>query len=83
MYAVVWDKVVGGITGVYLSDTPVDQYMHGSMFVVAHFHFMLMGAGLFGAIGAITYWFPKMTGRMLGRAHRLHRLLGLPSSASR
>ena len=65
VYAVIWDKVVGGITGVYLSDTPVDQYMHGSMFVVAHFHFMLMGAGLFGAIGAITYWFPKMTGRML------------------
>jgi cytochrome c oxidase subunit I len=65
VYAVVWDKVVGGITGVYLSDTPVDQYMHGSMFVVAHFHFMLMGAGLFGAIAAITYWFPKMTGRML------------------
>ena len=65
LYAVVWDKVVGGITGVYLSDTPVDQYMHGSMFVVAHFHFMLMGAGLFGAIAAISYWFPKMTGRML------------------
>lgn len=65
VYAVVWNKVVGGITGVYLSDTPVDQYMHGSMFVVAHFHFMLMGAGLFGAMGAITYWFPKMTGRML------------------
>ena len=45
VYAVVWDKVIGGITGVFLSDTPVDQYMHGSMFVVAHFHFMLMGAG--------------------------------------
>ncbi len=65
VYAVVWNKVVGGITGVYLSDTPVDQYMHGSMFVVAHFHFMLMGAGLFSAIAAITYWFPKMTGRIL------------------
>ena len=49
----------------YLSDVPVDQYMHGSMFVVAHFHYMLMGAGLFAAIGAIAYWFPKMTGRML------------------
>lgn len=65
LYAMLWDKVVGGITGVYLSDTPVDQYMHGSMFVVAHFHFMLMGAGLFGAIAAISFWFPKMTGRML------------------
>ena len=65
VFAVLWDKVIGGITGVYLSDVPVDQYMHGSMFVVAHFHFMLMGAGLFAAIGAISYWFPKMTGRML------------------
>jgi cytochrome c oxidase subunit 1 len=65
VYAVVWNKVIGGITGVYLSDTPVDQYMHGSMFVVAHFHFMLMGAGLFAAMGAIAFWFPKMTGRML------------------
>ncbi len=65
VYAVIWNKIVGGITGVYLSDVPVDQYMHGNMFVVAHFHFMLMGAGLFAAIGAISYWFPKMTGRML------------------
>jgi cytochrome c oxidase subunit 1 len=65
VYAVIWNKIIGGITGVYLSDVPVDQYMHGSMFVVAHFHFMLMGAGLFAAIGAISYWFPKMTGRML------------------
>ena len=65
VYAVIWDKVVGGITGVYLSDVPVDQYMHGSMFVVAHFHFMLMGTGLFGAMGVIAYFFPKMTGRIL------------------
>ncbi len=64
VYAMIWDKVVGGLTGIYLSDTPVDQYMHGSMFVVAHFHFMLMGAGLFGAMAAIAYWFPKMTGKM-------------------
>jgi cytochrome c oxidase subunit 1 len=65
VYAVVWDKVIGGITGVFLSDTPVDQYMHGSMFVVAHFHYMLMGAGLFGAMGVIAYFFPKMIGRYL------------------
>ena len=64
VYAVIFDKVIGGITGVYLSDVPVDQYMHGSMFVVAHFHYMLMGAGLFGAMGVIVYWFPKMTGRI-------------------
>lgn len=64
VYAVVFNKLIGGITGVYLSDVPVDQYMHGSMFVVAHFHYMLMGAGLFGAMGGIAYYFPKMTGRL-------------------
>ena len=64
VYAVIFNKIIGGITGVYLSDVPVDQYMHGSMFVVAHFHYMLMGAGLFGAMAVIIYWFPKMTGRM-------------------
>ena len=64
VYAVIFDQIIGGITGVYLSDVPVDQYMHGSMFVVAHFHYMLMGAGLFAAMGVIVYWFPKMTGRM-------------------
>jgi cytochrome c oxidase subunit 1 len=37
------------------------------MFVTAHFHYTLMGAGLTGAIGALAYWFPKMTGRMLER----------------
>ena len=65
VYAVAFNKIIGGITGVWLSDVPVDQYMHGSMFVVAHFHYMLEGAALFAAIAAVTYWFPKMTGRML------------------
>jgi cytochrome c oxidase subunit 1 len=64
-YAVLWNFVIGGITGVYLSDVPVDQMAHGSMFVTAHFHYTLMGGALTGAIGALAYWFPKMTGRML------------------
>ncbi len=65
VYAVLWNFTIGGITGIYLSDVPVDQAMHGSMFVTAHFHYTLMGAGLTGALGALAYWFPKMTGRML------------------
>ena len=64
VYAVIWNMIVGGVTGVHLSDVPIDQYMHGSMFVVAHFHFMLMGAGLFAGIGSIVYWWPKVTARM-------------------
>jgi cytochrome c oxidase subunit 1 len=65
VYAVVFNLMIGGVTGIYLSDVPADQYFHGSMFVVAHFHYMLMGAGLFGAMGGIAFYFPKMTGRLL------------------
>src|SRR5674476_886468 len=57
--------IIGGITGLYLSDVPVDYALHGSMFITAHFHYTLMGAGLTGAIGALAYGSPKMTGRML------------------
>lgn len=63
--AFVWDFMIGGITGIYLSDVPADSYLHGSMYVTAHFHFTLMGAALTGAIGGLAYWYPKMTGRML------------------
>jgi cytochrome c oxidase subunit 1 len=64
-YAMLWNFIIGGITGIYLSDVPLDYQLHGSMFVTAHFHYTLMGAGLTGAMGALGYWFPKMTGRML------------------
>jgi cytochrome c oxidase subunit I len=65
VYAVVFNLMIGGVTGIYLSDVPADQYFHGSMFVVAHFHYMLMGAGLFGAMGGLAFYFPKLTGRVL------------------
>jgi len=64
-YAMLWNFIIGGVTGIYLSDVPADYALHGSMFLTAHFHYTLMGAGLTGAIGALAYWFPKMTGRML------------------
>ncbi|MDQ6687858.1 MAG: cbb3-type cytochrome c oxidase subunit I [Actinomycetota bacterium] len=66
-YAMLWNFIIGGVTGIYLSDVPLDYALHGSMFVTAHFHYTLMGAGLTGAIGAMAYWFPKMTGRMLDK----------------
>ncbi|MDT7575941.1 MAG: cytochrome c oxidase subunit, partial [Pseudonocardiales bacterium] len=66
-YAMLWNFIIGGITGIYLSDVPADYDLHGSMFVTAHFHYTLMGAGLTGAIGVLAYWFPKMTGRMLNQ----------------
>ena len=65
VFAFVWNFLIGGITGIYLSDVPADNYLHGSMFVTAHFHYTLMGAALTGAIGGLAFWYPKMTGRML------------------
>ncbi|MSV88157.1 MAG: hypothetical protein F2856_04405, partial [Actinobacteria bacterium] len=65
VYAFLWNMLIGGITGLYLSDVPADNYLHGSMYVTAHFHYTLMGAALTGALAGLAYWFPKMTGRML------------------
>ena len=67
IYAVLFNFTLGGITGIYLSDVSADAALHGSIFVTAHFHYTLMGAGLTSAIGALVYWFPKMTGRMFDK----------------
>jgi len=65
--------VIGGITGIYLADLPTDEILHGGMFVVAHFHFVIPGSMVFGFFAGFYYWFPKMVGRrldpMLGRLH--------------
>jgi cytochrome c oxidase subunit 1 len=65
VFAVIFNKMIGGVTGIYLSDVPADQFFHGNMFVTAHFHYMLMGVALFGAMGGVAYYFPKWTGRYL------------------
>ena len=67
VYALLWNFMIGGVTGIYLSDVPADATFHGSMYVTAHFHYTLMGAGLTGAIASLVYWFPKITGRMFDK----------------
>ena len=59
--------LIGGITGVYQSDVPVDTTVHGSFFVLAHFHYTIMGGLVFVFFGAVYYFFPRMTGRMLNK----------------
>lgn len=56
---------VGGMTGVLLSAPPVDFQVHNSLFLIAHFHGMVIGGFLFGFFAAFTYWFPKFTGFFL------------------
>jgi cytochrome c oxidase subunit I len=65
VYLFLWNFIIGGVTGIYLSDLPADQYFHGNMFVTAHFHYTLLGGAMIAATGGLCYWFPKMTGRML------------------
>ncbi|HUZ30207.1 MAG TPA: cytochrome c oxidase subunit I [Solirubrobacteraceae bacterium] len=57
--------VVGGITGIFLATFPVDWQLNDTYFVVAHFHYVLMGGAVFSIFAGIYYWFPKMTGRLL------------------
>ncbi|RIK92058.1 MAG: cytochrome c oxidase subunit I [Proteobacteria bacterium] len=64
--------VLGGLTGVMLGSVPLDLQVHDSFFVVAHFHYVLVGGAVFPLLGAITYWFPKLTGRLL--SERLGKL---------
>src|SRR5438477_2208660 len=61
--------LIGGITGIYLAAVPVDTQLHQSYFVVAHLHYVLFGGSVFTIMAGIYYWFPKITGRMLG--HKL------------
>ncbi len=57
--------VIGGITGVMVASVSFDQQVHDSYFVVAHFHYVLVGGSVFPLLGAFYYWFPKVTGRLL------------------
>ncbi len=62
--------VIGGMTGVLLALPPVDFLMHNSLFLIAHFHNVIIGGVVFGLFAGYTYWFPKAFG------FRLHEGLG-------
>ncbi len=55
---------IGGLTGLFLGILSVDVHLHDTYFVVAHFHYVMMGSTLVAFLGALHYWFPKITGKM-------------------
>jgi len=57
--------VIGGLTGVIIASVPLDLELHDTYFIVAHFHYVLIGGAVFPLLGILTYWFPKITGRMM------------------
>ncbi len=59
--------LVGGLTGVFLSSVAIDYGMQGSYWVVAHFHYAVLGGGVWGVLAGLYYWYPKITGRMFSR----------------
>ncbi|MGH9303305.1 MAG: cytochrome c oxidase subunit I [Acidimicrobiales bacterium] len=70
---VYFNFLLGGISGVFLSDVPVNVTLHGSFFVQAHFHYTIMGGIVFAFFGGIYYWMPLLTGyqfnQKLAKAH--------------
>src|SRR3984957_7694475 len=65
--ALYFNFLIGGISGVFLSDVPADTTEHGSFFVMAHFHYTIMGGIIFAFFGACYYWLPKMIGIRLNQ----------------
>jgi len=65
--------VTGGLTGIFLGSPPIDMYFQDTFFVVAHFHFVMASAALFGIFAGTYHWLPKMFGRMMNeRLGRIH-----------
>jgi cytochrome c oxidase subunit I len=59
---------IGGLTGLFLAALGLDVHLHDTYFVIAHFHFIMVGGMVMAYLGGLHYWWPKMTGRLYGEA---------------
>ena len=60
--------VLGGLTGLYLATLAINQHIHATYFVVAHFHYIMVGGTVLAFLGGLHFWWPKVTGRMYNEA---------------
>jgi cytochrome c oxidase subunit 1 len=63
--AFIAEFLIGGVTGIFLGASGADIYLHDTYFVLAHFHYTFFPIAIIGAFAGVTYWFPKMFGRMM------------------
>ena len=61
---------IGGLTGLFLGTLATNVHLHDTYFVVAHFHYVMMGGTLIAFLGGLHYWWPKMFGRMYSERWR-------------
>jgi len=55
---------IGGLTGVMLATLGIDAHVHDTYFIIAHFHYIMVGGAIMGYLGGLHFWWPKITGRM-------------------
>ncbi len=72
---------MGGLTGLFLASLATDVHLNGTYFIVAHFHYIMVGGAVMGYLGGIHFWWPKISGRKypngwaaLRRGHHFHRI---------